>query len=355
MSRYLNNLPQLKKVIMPEHSRNILVVDDDPSIVHILKFNLEKIGYTVFGAENGRQALELTGKHLFHLIITDVMMPEMDGDELLAKLKHNKNTCDIPVIYLTAKKNDKDKVRGLSSGADDYLPKPFSVEELLLRIKKLFSYKDRITGAEIKFAETKKLLDLSKEDLAVAYKQLEQLMVESLESLITALEARDPYTRGHSERVASFCRQITSLMQLPDQESIVVAARFHDIGKIGISDAILHNEKAKLTDEQRNIIMSHPVKGAEILERISLLVGIIPAVKHHHEKYDGTGYPDRLKGEDIPLAARIISIADAYDAMRSTRTYRNTLDDDFALNELRKFSGTQFDPDIVNIFLNIMT
>lgn len=336
---------------MPENPKKILIVDDDPAILHILHFNFSKHGYDIYKASDGAEALEIISVLSPDLIITDIMMPRIDGYALMNRLKENPEWSDIPVVMLTAKGDDKERVDGLSSGADDYIAKPFNVDELILKVEKLLYFKERIIGAEVRFVEAKKLLDLSKEELADAYAQLEKLMVESLESLITAIEARDSYTKGHSERVAEYSGNIARVMKMnaEDVKAIEIAARLHDIGKIAVRDVILY-KKTKLTDEEMDIIKSHTVKGAEIIEKISFLRGIIPAVKYHHERRDGLGFPEGLKGEDIPLAAQIIAVADTFDAIVTSRPYRNKMPLSYALSELEKYSGSQFDPDVVNAF-----
>ncbi len=339
---------------MSPDASKLLIVDDDPALLRLLEFNLSKHGYRIFKASDGNKAIEIMEDNRPDLIVTDIMMPVMDGYELLKNVRDNPETSEIPVIMLTAKSSDMERIKGLSHGADDFLPKPFNINELALRVNKLLSYEKRIAGAEAKFTKTEKLLQLNKEELAMAYRKLENLMVESLEGLITALEAKDHYTRGHSERVANYAGHISLMMHVEDVDSIVIAARLHDIGKIGISDTIL-NKNGKLTDSERDIIQSHPIKGAQIIEKISFLKGVVPAIQYHHERYDGLGFPEGLRGEAIPLSARIISVADTFDAMRTVRPYREAMPIKYAINELKEYSGKQFDPDVVDAFIRAIS
>jgi len=331
----------------------ILIVDDEESLRSLIEIYLSNNNYEVISASNGREALEKIDRDKPEIIVSDIMMPEMDGYELLGILKGSAEYSDIPVIMLTSMDEDMDKIHGLSAGADDYMTKPFNMEELLLRIEKLLFLKRRIAGAEYRFTESQKLLDLTKEELLKAHKQLKKIMLESLEGLVTALEARDKYTRGHSERVAAYAGGIAREMNLDNIDTIIIAARLHDIGKIGVRDNILYKGE-KLTKEEKAIIEAHPVKGAEIIGKISFLRDIVPAVKYHHERYDGTGFPEGLRGDEIPLAAKIIAVADTFDAITTDRPYRKGLDFDHALSELQGNAGTQFDPVVIEYFLKIL-
>jgi len=331
----------------------VLIVDDEESLRSLIEIYLMKNNFHVISASNGKEAIDKIHADRPEIIISDIMMPEMDGYELLSYLKSSSEFSEIPVIMLTSMDEDMDKIHGLSAGADDYMTKPFNMEELLLRVEKLLFLKRRIAGAELRFTESQKLLDLTKEELLKAHMQLKKIMLESLEGLVTALEARDKYTRGHSERVAAYAGGIAREMELENIDTIIIAARLHDIGKIGVRDNILY-KSAKLTREEKSIIESHPVKGAEIISKISFLKDIVPAVKYHHERYDGTGFPEGLKGDEIPLAAKIIAVADTFDAITTDRPYRKGLDFHHALTELKMNAGSQFDPVVISHFLKII-
>lgn len=182
-----------------------------------------------------------------------------------------------------------------------------------------------------------------------------EVLLESLRAIILSLEEKDAYTHGHSIRVAEYSVLIAQALKLPELEirEVELSALFHDIGKIGIPDGVLL-KPARLTRAEFELMKSHPVRSARILERVSSLRNLIPGIRHHHERFDGFGYPDGLSGLQIPLAARIILIADTFDAMTSTRPYRLALDKEVALQELRNCAGTQFDPELVGIFIVLM-
>ena len=193
------------------------------------------------------------------------------------------------------------------------------------------------------------------EKLSNANEQLEKAYLESIETLRYTVEAKDSYTRGHSDRVSAYSVLIGEKMGLPEDDikTLRIGGLFHDIGKIGVPDSILL-KNGKLTNDEYSEIKNHPSIGAHILNNATIFKDIIPIVKHHHERYDGHGYPSMLSGEDIPLLARIAAVADAFDAMTSTRVYRNELDIDYVKEELRANAGTQFDPNIANLFLDIL-
>ena len=193
------------------------------------------------------------------------------------------------------------------------------------------------------------------EELADSKELLEKSYLESIEVLRRTVEVKDVYTRGHSDRVSEYSLLIGEKLNLPPEQmkTLKIGALFHDIGKIGIPDAILLKTD-KLTDDEYSEIKNHPAIGAHILSNASIFADIIPIVKHHHERYDGKGYPARLAGEDIPYLARIVAVADTFDAMTSRRSYRQALDFDYTMNEIERCKGTQFDPAIADVFLEIL-
>ncbi len=245
-----------------------------------------------------------------------------------------------------------------NAGIDKYIPMPWEPEDVKFTITALLRQR------EMKRLNEKLLSDLQirNRELTVALTSLESARnevehsyIQTVESLAVALEAKDRYTSGHSQRVRKFSVLIARSLGLPKEEVDVIgqAALLHDIGKIGMLDKIL-NKPANLTPEEREAIKAHPVIGAQILAPVRTFEKHVAGIKHHHEMYDGTGYPDKLKGTDIPIAARIVSLADAFDAMTSTRPYRIGLPLDFAIKEMRRMAGTQFCPDCVNAFVRVL-
>lgn len=498
----------------------ILLVDDDLTVLEILEESLHRQGYKVNVASNGRQALQTYQSHNPELVILDMMLPDMDGMELLDQIKESKDRKDVPVLILSADGELDSRLDGLNGGAEDYLVKPVSLKELnskvrlalnradktrelhekqneletkltkgqenyslitkdlkrqLLAMKTLFSVSQdlnrvldtkelvkvvsltllgelKITSmaffsvkrenskffsllgmkgfAEEKFEGLKidrncefiKLLEGSEKpnkitrnpdqpwmrilpDLrlavfeyatpilvkgqtkglvltgpkinAVEYtsydfdmmmfiansagigmenarliKQLQLTYVTTLNSLISVIEAKDPYTKGHTERVAAYSVAIANKLRLTEDQCrrITFGALLHDIGKVGVLENVLHKE-GKLDAKEWELLKSHPEVGAHIVEKMEFLTDTAEIVKYHHESWNGRGYPDGLTGDDIPLGARIVTVADSFDAMTTNRTYRSALSSEQAIQRLEAGAGTQFDPKIIKVFV----
>jgi len=307
----------------PIDKQVILVADDSKSIREIVCHGLMEAGYHVISACNGREAWKILAHTAPDLLLTDINMPEMNGMELLAAMAGNAEMSSIPVVVMSAE-SDRSVIKNIAgSGVSNFIAKPFNIDALLCSIKKLLA--DRL-----------KILSLEKN----ALEHERSMLYNSISSLIQALEARDPYTRGHSESVAHYTVQISKKIDFSaeDLKNIELAAKLHDIGKIGIRDAILLKE-SKLTRDEFDLIKAHPVISAKILEPISSASIIIPAILHHHEKLDGSGYPDGLRGEAIPQWAQIIAVADVYHALTSARPYRRQLSSDTALEIMQHMKG----------------
>lgn len=312
------------------HTDTILIVDDSPQNVQLLEAYLTAAGYAVMAAYDGVEALAMLegGEHP-DLIILDVMMPGLNGYQVCEKIKECHDTRRIPVMMLTALSEIDDKVKGFEAGADEFLSKPVEKPELLLRVKSLL--------------RTKHL----NEDLESAR--------DVIYTLALAIEANDPYTRGHSERVAEFGVRIAERMGLLDEQVDVIrnAGILHDIGKIGISETILQ-KPGPLTSTERLAVQNHPAIGEKICKPLRSANLLLTVIRHHQERYDGDGYPDRLSGEQIPIEARIIAVADAYDAMTSPRPYRPPMSHRQVAGTLRREAAKQWDPDVVDSFLDIL-
>jgi response regulator RpfG family c-di-GMP phosphodiesterase len=320
-----NNAPSDKQVI--------LVVDDSKSIREIVCHGLSEAGYHVLAAGDGREAWKILERTRPELLITDLNMPKMNGVELLAAMAADEELSRIPVVVMSAE-SDRSVIRNIAgSGVSNFIAKPFNIDALLCSIKKLLADKFKI---------------LSLEKSALEHERL--MLYNSISSLIQALEARDPYTRGHSESVAYYTLQIakTICFNLEDMKHIELAAKLHDIGKIGIRDAILLKE-SKLTREEFDLIKRHPVISAKILEPISSAAVIIPAILHHHEKLDGSGYPEGLRGKAIPLWAQIIAVADVYHALTSVRPYRKQLSSEEALEIMQRMKDNHLSRELVEV------
>lgn len=317
----------------------ILVVDDSTTNLKFVE-NVLKDSYKLILVKSGNQALKYLEKNTVDLVLLDLLMPEMDGFETFERIKQLDCNYDVPVIFLTADIDVDSEIIGLKMGAKDFIRKPFVPEVMLKRI-------DRI----LQFEELNQFLEHKVEEKTV---QIEQLSFEIIATIASMIEAKDGYTKGHSVRVAEYSSLIAKELGWKDEEiqNLKYVALLHDIGKVGIPDKIL-NKPGKLTDAEFNIIKSHTTLGGDILKDIETISDVDSGAKYHHERYDGTGYPSGLAETEIPIVARIICIADAYDAMNSKRVYRDKLTREAIRNELVNGKGTQFDPQLLDIFVKL--
>jgi putative two-component system response regulator len=292
------------------HAARILVVDDEPGNTALVSRLMERLGYEVAIATNGDAALEAVRRVSPDVILLDVNMPGLDGFEVCRRLKRDVATRLIPVVLLTGLAAIEDRVRGIDAGADDFLTKPFAVAELQARVRSLTRMK-RYTD------------ELESADAVIL-------------SLARTIEARDSYTSGHCERLARSATALGAHLGLDDDQQIALhrGGFLHDVGKIGIPDAILL-KRGPLDPADVLVIQQHPVIGDRLCGELRLLDDVRPIVRHHHERCDGTGYPDHLSGDRIPLVAQIMSIVDAYDAMTTERPYRAAMTPEYACHELR--------------------
>lgn len=321
----------------------IIAVDDEQGIVDSLSVFLKRSGYNLTGVTDPVEAIERVKKEHFDLMILDYIMTPIHGDQVVEEVRQfNK---DLYILLLTGHKDlapPLDTIRRLD--IQGYCEKSDKFDQLLLLIESAMK--------SIEQMNTIKKINL---ELADANDQLENAYLESIEVLRHTVEAKDPYTRGHSDRVADYSTLIGEHLGLDDisLKQLHIGGLFHDIGKIGIPDSILL-KNSRLSDDEYSEIKNHPTIGVHILANATIFQDILPIVRHHHERYDGRGYPSRLAGEDIPYLARIATIADSFDAMTSKRTYRDSLSLDIVKEELQKNLGTQFDPKIGQVFLDIL-
>lgn len=320
--------------------KHILVVDDNKTNLALAKNELSG-DYQVTPVISGFQALQFLEKRTTDLILLDISMPEMDGRETMERIRANKDWANIPIIFLTVDNTPETEARCLKDGADDFIAKPFVPEVMKSRVARVLELYDLRNDLEARLAEKTK--------------QVELVTLHSIMAIANALEAKDTYTRGHSNRVARCSVAIATRMGMDEEsvKNINFIALLHDIGKIGVPDAVL-NKPSALTDEEYAIIKQHPTTGYDILKDIRIIPDVHLGALYHHERYDGTGYPHGLKGEDIPLIARIIAIADTYDAMTSNRAYRKALTNDIVISEMEKNKGKQFDPALAELFIGML-
>lgn len=326
----------------------ILVVDDDASNLKMASHILSGEKMRVSCLKSGEDALRFLQGNRPDLILLDIHMPGVDGFDTLAAIREDKDTAGIPVIFLTADDDSKTETKGLKAGAMDFIKKPFVPEVLLLRVRHTL---------ELIRLQTDLAHEVEKktQEVLVQHEKLERISMQIVTALSGAIDAKDTYTNGHSTRVADYSREIARRLGLSEkeQDDIYMMGLLHDVGKIGVPDAII-NKPAKLTDEEYSIIKQHPTMGAEILTNITEFPKLSTGARWHHERYDGKGYPDGIAGEEIPLEARIIAIADAYDAMSSRRSYRDVLPQLQIYSEVQKGKGTQFDPAFAEIMLSMI-
>ncbi len=325
----------------------ILVVDDDTSNLKMASYILGGVQMRVSCLKAGGDAVQFLRENRPDLILLDVHMPGMDGFQTMQAIRE-KAAADIPVIFLTADDDSNTEKRGLELGAQDFIKKPFVPEVLLLRVRHTIDL-SRLQ-ADLEREVLKKT-----QEIAAQHEKLERISMQIVKALSGAVDAKDTYTNGHSLRVAEYSREIARRAGLSGetQNDIYMMGLLHDVGKIGVPDAII-NKPAHLTEEEYSVIKNHPVMGARILKNIKDFPKLITGARWHHERYDGKGYPDGIAGEEIPLEARIIAVADAYDAMSSRRSYRDVLPQEVVRGEIEKGRGTQFDPVMTEIALGMI-
>ncbi len=321
----------------------VLIVDDDPLILKQAWNILNDAGMKVAILKTGLKLKDyIRDNGAPDLILLDISMPDMDGFDVLVELrKTEEKGKEIPIIFLTANEDEAAETKGFSLGAMDYIRKPFIPSILVMRVQHAIELVrlQRELGREV----DKKT------------REIEQIYLNVVSSLADAIDAKDAYTNGHSSRVAEYSREIAKRLGYDKerQDLIYMMGRLHDVGKIGVPDAII-NKPDRLTDEEFAVIKTHPVMGSKILDNMKGMPMLSHGARWHHERYDGRGYPDGKKGEEIPEEARIIAVADAYDAMSSNRSYRGALPQEKIRAEIEKGKGTQFDPQFADVMLSMI-
>ena len=322
----------------------IICVDDEPGILDSLSVFLKHDGYQITGVTDPLEAIELVKKEHFDLMLLDFIMTPIHGDQVVEEIrKFNK---ELYILLLTGHKDLAPPLETIKRlEIQGYCEKSDKFDQLLLLIE-----------SGIKAIEQMNLIKDINKELKETNDKLEKAYLETIETLRFTVEAKDTYTRGHSDRVSEYSVLIGKHLGLSEEDIhlLRVGGLFHDIGKIGVPDSILL-KTSKLTDDEYSEIKNHPKIGAQILSNATIFEKAIPIVKHHHERYDGFGYPEKLAEENIPYLARIAAVADSFDAMTSRRTYRDSMPIDIVIEEIRKNKGSQFDPNIADIFLDILS
>jgi len=328
---------------MAESKSTILIVDDEPFGRETLESILEPEGYTLVMAENGYQAIEEARAVRPDVILLDVMMPGMNGFEVCKRIRSEKQLAEIPILFLTALDDRQSLLSGLEAGADDFISKPFDRFELrarLLGITRLNRFH--------KLNEERSNLEQAHAELKTAYEA-------TIEGWSRAMDLRDRETEGHTQRVTQLTLKLAEAMGMKPDELVHVrrGALLHDMGKLGVPDAVLHKPD-KLNDAEWELMRQHPQLAYDMLYPIEYLHPALDIPYCHHEKWDGTGYPRKLKGEEIPLSARIFAIVDVWDALTSDRPYRMAMKKEEVLQYIKEQSGKHFDTKVVELFLIIV-
>ena len=324
-------------------SYKILAVDDEIGVVDSLSIFLKRSGYSFVGEADPIKAIERLKNEHFDLLLLDFLMTPIHGDQVVEEIrKFNK---ELYIILLTGHKDLAPPLETIKRlDIQGYYEKSDKFDQLLLLIE-----------SGIKSVEQMQEIKRINGELLETYEKLEQSYMESIQTVRYTVEAKDTYTRGHSDRVSEYSVLIGKKLELSEEDirRLRIGGLFHDVGKIGVPDSILQ-KNGKLTNDEYSEIKNHPTIGAHILSTASIFQDILPIVKHHHERYDGRGYPGRLSGEHIPYLARITAVADSFDAMTSKRVYRDSLPLDKVISEFENNKGTQFDPQIADTFLDIL-
>jgi putative nucleotidyltransferase with HDIG domain len=330
----------------------ILVVDDEAPVRTMIAAALERQGFDIELASGGREALEALELNTFNLVLTDVVMQDVNGIALLERIHALQPS--LPVVMVTAVHDISVAIDSMRRGAYDYLLKPFEPEQLLGTVARALNHRRALEETENYHQSLEEMVRARTEMLRHAMEDLEHSYDVTLEALGDALDLKDSETEGHSKRVTAYAIALARAMGIPPDEMKIIArgAFLHDVGKMAIPDEILR-KPGQLDPHERELMREHCARGYQMLRKIPFLAGAAEIVFCHQEHFDGTGYPNGLRGREIPVGARIFAIADALDAITSDRPYRQASDFDFARQEILRCSGTQFDPAVVEVFLKI--
>jgi putative two-component system response regulator len=333
----------------------ILIADDEERNLRLMEAMLTPLGHEVHLARNGREALGRAGEIHPDLILLDIMMPGMDGYQVLKSLKENENTQLVPVVMVTALREKEERVKALEVGADDFLTKPVEKTELRARVRSLLrvkEYHDRLLDHQ---RELETEVSRRTEQLSQALERLKRSSLETIYRLSRAAEFRDEETSAHLKRMSRYSAVVAENLGLNNRtvESILCAAPMHDVGKIGIPDHILL-KPGKLDDDEWRIMKQHTVIGARILEGSDTgFIKLAQIIAYtHHERWNGKGYPEGIAGRAIPLVGRIVAIADVFDALTSRRPYKEPFPVERAFKIIKEERGEHFDPEVVDAFFS---
>jgi len=333
-------------------NNNLLIVDDEAGVCLLLREWLTEAGFTCQTALSGNEALAILQEHEMGAMISDLSMPGVSGLELLARVRQTYP--HTAFLMATGVGDIRLAVQAMKQGADDYLMKPFQLDAVVASVARALEVRRLELELENYRTRLEEMVDERTGQLQAALEHISQIYDETLEALGAALDLKDGDTAGHARRVTRYCLEIAKAMGCSQDEmhQLKRGAYLHDIGKIAIPDAILL-KPAKLTSEEMAVMWAHPYIGYQFVGRISFLAEAAEIVLTHHERFDGSGYPQRLMGDEIPLGARIFAVADTLDAMTSDRPYRRALPYSAAREEIRQQSGRQFEPRVVDTFFSL--
>jgi putative two-component system response regulator len=311
---------------------HLLLVEDNLELINVMQDILETEGYRVTCASNGQEALTAFKRETPDLILSDVMMPQMDGFELLEAVRRHPTGTAVPFLFLSARTERNATIQARALGADDYLFKPFEPDELTLAVRAKLERRRAVEMFDTRAAH-----------------------LQTVTMLANVIEARDQYTRGHIERVQKYALRLARALGWSSEALAILefGALLHDIGKIVVPRDLLNKPTRPISTAEWTILRQHPEIGAKMLEGVDHLQPAIPYVLYHHERWDGNGYPAGLAGTAIPIEGRLLAIADTFDAITSDRAYRKALDKEAALSEIIKGRGTQFDPEMADVFVTL--
>jgi putative two-component system response regulator len=332
---------------MVERQTRILVVDDENALRNALVRFLSNQGFSVSAAGTGQEAIDLVGRESFEVMLLDIRMPGMSGIDVVPEVLHQDP--DLAILMLSALTDATSAAICMQRGAIDYLTKPIELNDLSKAIARALRRRDTLMQSREISSWLKEEVQRRTQEIERERRKQQQLTVSTLEALVNALEAKHPWLSGHSARVAAFAATVAHHMELSDDEveNVRMAGRLHDLGKIGVRESVL-NRGGRLSLEEYQHVKQHVLIGSQILAPLTHLGQIVAFVRGHHEHWDGSGYPDGLSGNDIPIGARIICAAELYDALTTTRPYQEKLAPEQAVERMRALSGTVLDPAVVD-------
>lgn len=333
---------------------SIVIVDDNPNNLQVLSGILQLAGFKVRPALSGEIALRAIAASAPDLVLLDIRMPGMDGYETCRRLKADAASCDIPVIFISALTETADKLAAFRAGGVDYVSKPFQTEEVLARVRTHLQLRHMQRQLESQVADRTAELRVTCDALRESQGQYRRMLEQTIQAIAFTVEKRDPYTAGHQERVSQLAVAIAQTLGLPPNQidGIRLGGMIHDLGKISVPAEIL-SRPGRLSETEFMLVKSHSEVGADILRQVEFPWPVMDMILQHHERMDGSGYPNGLRGDAILLEARILAVADVVEAMASHRPYRAALGIDKALDEIRGDAGRLYDPDVCSACLRL--